>query len=85
MFIDDLLFVQDGEARLLYGGTIEGGQDRGNGEIRGGRIVDGKSQTIAAGDLFFLPAGMPHQIMVAAGKHVYLLAIKATSAKAAAK
>jgi uncharacterized RmlC-like cupin family protein len=83
--IDDLILVLDGQARLIYGGSIEGGRDSGNGEIRGGRIVGGETRMLSAGDLFFVPAGMPHHMMVASGQHYDLLVVKTTSGKALPK
>jgi uncharacterized RmlC-like cupin family protein len=80
--LDDLILVMEGQARLMYGGTIEGGRDQ-DGEIRGGRIVGGKTQMLSAGDLFFVPAGMPHHMMVAPGEHFDILVVKSTSTKAA--
>ena len=80
--IDDLIVVLDGQARLVYGGSIEGGRNGGNGEIRGGQIVGGETRTLSTGDLFFVPAGMPHHMMVASGQHFDILVIKATSTKA---
>jgi hypothetical protein len=47
----DIFIVQDGEATILYGGSIEGAKDTGNGEIRGPRHVGGKSQKVSAGDV----------------------------------
>jgi uncharacterized RmlC-like cupin family protein len=81
--IDDLILVLDGQARLAYGGTIEGGREVSDGEIRGGRIVGGETRMLSTGDLFFVPAGMPHHMMVAPGEHYYVLVVKATSTKAA--
>jgi uncharacterized RmlC-like cupin family protein len=83
--IDDLLIVQQGEATLLYGGTIEGGKEVRAGQIGGGKIVGGTSLTISAGDVIFLPAGMPHHISVAPGNSLYVLVVKTTSSKAKGK
>ena len=42
----DVFVVQGGEATILYGGSIEEARDTGNGEIRGPRVVGGKSQKV---------------------------------------
>jgi len=83
--IDDLLIVQQGEATLLYGGTIEGGKETRAGQIGGGKIVGGTSLTISAGDMIYLPAGMPHHISVAPGNNLYLLVLKTASSKTKTK
>ena len=83
--LDDLILVLDGQARLIVGGTMEGGQRTADGELRGERIVGGKTQMLATGDLFFVPAGTPHHMMVAQGQHFYILVIKAAATKAATK
>jgi hypothetical protein len=83
--LDDLILVLEGHARLLYGGTIEGGRSQDDGEIRGGKIVGGSTQVLSAGDLFFVPAGMPHHMMVPPGEHFDIMVVKSVSTKAALK
>jgi uncharacterized RmlC-like cupin family protein len=79
--LDDLIFVQGGEATVLYGGKIEGAKDTGNGEIRGEKIVGGKTQLLAAGDMFVIPAGVPHHFKVAPNKEIFMMIVKGTSQK----
>ncbi|HZS51888.1 MAG TPA: hypothetical protein VFA54_13560 [Bryobacterales bacterium] len=74
--LDDIFIVQDGEATLLYGGRIEGGEELRPGETRGGRIVGGTMQKVAAGDMAVIPAGMPHQTIVSKGKSYTFMVIK---------
>ena len=72
----DIFVAQDGEATLLYGGKVEGGHDTTPGELRGGKIVGGKSQKLAAGDMAIIPAGTPHQTNPAPGKTFTYMVIK---------
>lgn len=72
----DIFVVQGGEATILYGGSIEEAQDTGNGEIRGPRVVGGKSQKVAAGDVLVMPPGIPHQTVVEPGKLFFVLIVK---------
>ena len=72
----DVFVVQGGEATILYGGAIEAPNDTGNGEIRGPKVIGGKSQKMAAGDVLVMPAGVPHQTVVEAGKSFFALIVK---------
>jgi hypothetical protein len=72
----DIFIVQGGEATILYGGSIEGAKDTGNGEIRGPRHVGGKSQKVAAGDVLVMPPGVAHQTIVDPGKSFFTLIVK---------
>ena len=73
---NDIFIAQDGEATLLYGGKVEGGRETQPGETRGGKIVGGTAQKLAAGDMAVIPAGMPHQTNVDAGKSFTYMVIK---------
>ncbi len=73
----DLYVVQDGEATIHYGGTLEGTKKEVNiGEFRGGKIVGGTRQKVVAGDILSVPAGMPHIWEVEDGKTVVYFTIK---------
>jgi hypothetical protein len=72
----DVTIVQVGRASLLSGGTLTGERASGAGEYRGGTIAGGGLRAITAGDLFIVPAGIPHQFLVAAGDSVRYLTIK---------
>jgi mannose-6-phosphate isomerase-like protein (cupin superfamily) len=73
---DDLMLIQEGSATLLYGGVLSGARQTAPGEHRGGEITAGTQQTISAGDLILLPAGVPHQVLLAPGESVTYLLIK---------
>ena len=65
-----------GEATIVYGGTIEEARDTGNGEIRGPKVVGGKSQKVVNGDVLVMPLGVPHQTLVEPGKSFFALIVK---------
>ena len=64
----DLFYVLDGHATLVTGGTVTGTRAIGPGETRGDGIEGGTRQELRAGDVAHVPAGVPHQILVAGDK-----------------
>jgi hypothetical protein len=72
----DVTMVQSGRATLLSGGIVNGGHLESPGEHRGGTITGGSSRSVAAGDLMIIPAGMPHQYLIASGDSLRYLTIK---------
>ncbi len=73
---NDNIFVQDGEASFVTGGTAVNAQDTAPGEKRGTSITGGTTMPMRPGDYFFVPAGTPHQMIVAPGKHLKFIAFK---------
>jgi mannose-6-phosphate isomerase-like protein (cupin superfamily) len=61
---DDLMIVQQGRATLITGGTLIEPKLGDNGETRGASIESGIAQTVSAGDVVIVPAGMPHQLVI---------------------
>jgi uncharacterized RmlC-like cupin family protein len=72
----DVFLAQDGEATILYGGTLENQKDAGNGEMRGDKHIGGKSLKVHAGDVLVVPPGIPHQTIVEPGKMFFTLIVK---------
>ncbi len=72
----DLFVVQAGEATLITGGRITGGKPTTPGEVRGAAIEGGQKQTIAAGDIVHVPAGVAHQVVLAPGGRITYFALK---------
>lgn len=64
---DDLMIVQAGKATLITGGTVVNARTASNGDVRGSGIDNGISRTVVAGDVIIVPAGVPHQLLVAPG------------------
>jgi glc operon protein GlcG len=56
----DIIYVLEGSATFVTGGTIEKGAVTAPGEIRGQAIADGDARRIAKGDVLIVPAGTPH-------------------------
>jgi len=73
---EDHIFVLDGEATMVLGGTIENGKTTGPGETRGDASKGGKSFTVHAGDYVYVPINTPHQMQIAAGKSIKYAVVK---------
>jgi mannose-6-phosphate isomerase-like protein (cupin superfamily) len=73
---DDVMIVQQGTATLITGGTVTEPKSNPNGETNGTGIQGGKSQTIGAGDIVTVNAGVPHQLIVPAGTTYAAVVIK---------
>lgn len=73
---DDVMMIQEGAATLLSGGVVNGGRQTAPGELRGGQIVGGTRRAVAPGDVVTVPAGVPHQILVAQGQSITYLVVK---------
>ena len=72
----DHIFVQEGEAKFVTGGTALNAAVTAPGEQRGTSIKGGSTATMKAGDYFFVPAGTPHQMLVGPGQHIKFIAFK---------
>ena len=73
---DDVMLVMGGKATLVTGGTVIDAHPGSNGETTGSGIRNGIAQPIAAGDVVHIPAGTPHQLIVAPGTTYSALVIK---------
>ena len=56
----DVLYLVEGEATIVTGGTMVGGRQAGPGQLRGTDIMGGETRTLRKGDLVVIPAGVPH-------------------------
>jgi mannose-6-phosphate isomerase-like protein (cupin superfamily) len=72
----DLFYILDGHATLLTGGEIVDPKTTGPGEIRGSSIRAGARRELKAGDVVHIPAGMPHQMLLADGDTVTYFVVK---------
>lgn len=72
----DVTVVQAGRGTLLSGGRVSGSHPETAGEHRGGTITGGITRAVGAGDLMIIPAGVPHQYMIAAGDSLRYLTVK---------
>jgi glc operon protein GlcG len=56
----DIIYVQEGSATFVTGGTVVDGKMTAQDEIRGKEISGGETRTITKGDVIIVPAGTPH-------------------------
>jgi mannose-6-phosphate isomerase-like protein (cupin superfamily) len=73
---EDHIFILDGEASLILGGTVEKASTTGPGETRGESIKGGKTFTLHPEDYIYVPINTPHQMIVAAGKTIRYAVVK---------
>jgi mannose-6-phosphate isomerase-like protein (cupin superfamily) len=72
----DVFYVLDGRATLVTGGTVAAARLTKPGETRGTSIKGGVRQELRAGDMAHVPAGLPHQMLVAGEQTVTCLVMK---------
>jgi mannose-6-phosphate isomerase-like protein (cupin superfamily) len=72
----DVFYVLEGRATLVTGGTVAGARLTEPGETRGDSIEGGVRQELRAGDVAHVPAGLPHQMLVAGEQTVTCLVVK---------
>lgn len=56
----DIVYVLEGRATLVTGGTAAGAKTVAPGEIRGSHIDGGQERALTKGDVVIVPAGVPH-------------------------
>jgi len=72
--------VTEGKATLVTGGTVVNPKGESDGETKGSGIQKRKSQTIVQGDIVHIPAGTPHQLMIAGGDTFGAIVVKVKEA-----
>ena len=77
----DLFFVLAGTATLVTGGIVTNPRAVEPGETRGDSIEGGMRQELKTGDLAHVPAGLPHQMLVAVEKAVTCFVMKIKEAE----
>ncbi len=75
----DIFIIQTGEATVAVGGSVLEGKTTAPGEIRGRAIQGGERKNLSAGDMIHIPAKVPHQVLVAQGKHLTYVVVKIDS------
>ena len=60
----DVMTVVSGEGTLIIGGKMVDGKETTPNEIRAKSIEGGVRKAMAPGDVFHIPAGLPHQMLV---------------------
>jgi len=56
----DIIYVVDGTATLVTGGTVVDAKSTAPDEVRGRQIAGGETRTLTKGDVLIVPAGTPH-------------------------
>jgi mannose-6-phosphate isomerase-like protein (cupin superfamily) len=56
----DTMYILDGSATIVTGGTMIGGSVTAPGQQRGTDIKGGTEQKVTKGDVMVIPAGIPH-------------------------
>ena len=56
----DVLYIVEGQATLVTGGTMVGGRQTGPGQHRGTDVKGGETRHLQKGDVIVIPAGIPH-------------------------
>jgi len=67
----DIVYVLDGTATFVTGGTIVDGHATAPDEIRGKAIAGGESRQLAKGDVAVVPNGTPHWFKDVKGPFLY--------------
>lgn len=67
----DIIYVLEGSATLVTGGTVVDGKTTAPDEIRGKEISGGDVRNINPGDVIIVPAGVPHWFKEVKGPVLY--------------
>ena len=74
----DIFVIQSGEASITVGGTMVDGKNRSATEMTGTAITGGTEVKVGPGDIVTIPAKMPHQMKLDAGKEITYFVVKVT-------
>jgi glc operon protein GlcG len=67
----DIIYVLEGEATFVTGGTLVEPKTVAQDEIRGKEIAGGDSRILSKGDVIIVPAGTPHWFKAVKGPVLY--------------
>jgi mannose-6-phosphate isomerase-like protein (cupin superfamily) len=73
----DHIFVQEGGATMILGGTIAQPREVGPGETRGSGVSSGKSFVMHPGDYVYVPVNTAHRMVLAPGQTIRYAVVKA--------
>jgi uncharacterized protein GlcG (DUF336 family) len=74
----DIVYVLQGGATLVTGGTVVGGKATATDEIRGDAITGGETRRLVKGDVVVVPNGVPHWFKQVDGPLLYYV-VKVTA------
>jgi uncharacterized protein GlcG (DUF336 family)/mannose-6-phosphate isomerase-like protein (cupin superfamily) len=69
----DVIYVVDGSATLVTGGSVPDAKPIGPSEIRGSKIEGGEEHHIGKGDAVIIPNGVSHQFTAVTGELHYFV------------
>ena len=72
----DIFVILEGRATVVTGGEMADPKTTAPAEIRGTSVKGGAGQQVKAGDVVHIPAGTPHQMVLADGDTVTYFVIK---------
>ena len=72
----DVIVIQTGTATLVTGGEVMDPTPTGPNEIQGSSIRGGVNHDVGPGDVIEIPAGVPHQFLLAPGTQITYLVVK---------
>ena len=72
----DVMVIQSGTATIVWGGEVIDPAPTALNEIQGSGIKVGQKQEVGPGDVIEIPAGIPHQFILAPGTQITYLVIK---------
>ena len=67
----DIIYVLDGAATVVTGGSVVEGKETAADEVRGKRIDNGATRRVAKGDVMIVPNGTPHWFQEVRGPFTY--------------
>jgi mannose-6-phosphate isomerase-like protein (cupin superfamily) len=67
----DIVYVLDGTATLVTGGTAVNPRVTEPDELRGTEIVGGEARQLKKGDVIVVPAGVPHWFKAVSNPFLY--------------
>ena len=67
----DVIYVVEGAATIVTGGTPVDGKVTAPGQYRAARLEGGENHTLGRGDVFVIPAGVPHWFKEVRGPFLY--------------
>ena len=72
----DIFYIVEGRARLITGGKVLDPKSTGPGEVMGSSLEKGVEQLLNKGDVVHIPAGLPHQLLLAPGEALTYFVLK---------
>ena len=67
----DIIYVLDGTATVVTGGSVVDGKQTAADEVRGARIDNGERRKLVKGDVMIVPNGTPHWFQDVRGPFTY--------------